>query len=159
MGHVATALDFDFFDARFIYDPVTGSIKNKTQRNTAMIGALSGYVDNNGYRIMRCLGKLYKGHRVAWLLNYGDIDPLLQVDHINCVRHDNRIVNLRLVDHRGNCANRAKKRSLPTGVSWHKPSNKYTAQAVIKGKKKYLGVFSDPDEAHRVYLKALAETE
>ena len=39
----------------------------------------------------------------------------------------------------------------PMGVSYHKNFNKYMAQCSVKGKDKYLGCYSTPEEAHEAY--------
>ena len=44
-------------------------------------------------------------HRVIWIACRGDIPEGLEVDHINGIRTDNRIANLRLVTAVGNKAN------------------------------------------------------
>tara|TARA_R110000772_G_scaffold207522_2_gene318081 strand:- start:2326 stop:3012 length:687 start_codon:yes stop_codon:yes gene_type:complete len=43
------------------------------------------------------------------------------------------------------------------GVSWHKPSKKWTAKIYINGKAKYLGSFKCELEASEAYQKALRE--
>ena len=43
------------------------------------------------------------------------------------------------------------------GVSWYKPSKKWTAQMQINGKKKHLGTFTCELEASEAYQKALRE--
>jgi hypothetical protein len=38
-----------------------------------------------------------KVHRLVWLGFYGKIPKLMTIDHINCCRYDNRLINLRLL--------------------------------------------------------------
>lgn len=45
-----------------------------------------------------------KAHRAAWAIHYGAW-PNGEIDHINRVRADNRIENLRVVTHIENCRN------------------------------------------------------
>jgi hypothetical protein len=58
-------------------------------------------------------------HRIAWLLHTGK-KPVKQIDHINGIRDDNRICNLREATNQENQWNRHKKtgkdRDLPIGV-------------------------------------------
>lgn len=77
--------------------------------------------DENGYLASRLKGRPVKVHHLVWLLTYSHWPrhPLV-LDHINMVRNDNRIANLREVTHQWNCllGKRAKSKSeLPYGVS------------------------------------------
>jgi hypothetical protein len=47
-----------------------------------------------GYVQIKISGKLYHAHRLAWLYVYGYM-PEKEIDHINRIRDDNRIANLR----------------------------------------------------------------
>lgn len=60
----------------------------------------------DGYRKGTLENALYRAHRVIWKLVNGD-EPE-NVDHINGVRTDNRIANLRSVDATGNRRNAAR---------------------------------------------------
>lgn len=57
----------------------------------------SGSLDRDGYLIIKVKGKQYKAHRIVWLLHHGDF-PNGEIDHINRIRTDNRIENLREAD-------------------------------------------------------------
>ena len=79
------------------YNPETGlftwnvynNIKNKTTAGTF----------NDGYIQIKIKQKIYQAHRLAWLYVYGEW-PKGQIDHINGIRDDNRIENLRDVTNR-----------------------------------------------------------
>jgi hypothetical protein len=53
--------------------------------------------DKNGYLLGKIFGKSYRAHRIIWLWVYGKF-PLEEIDHINHIKTDNRIINLRDVD-------------------------------------------------------------
>ena len=58
-------------------------------------GTKAGSISASGYVRIRILGTRYMAHRLAWLHVYG-VPPAQDIDHINRVRSDNRIQNLRL---------------------------------------------------------------
>lgn len=59
--------------------------------NRVKIGDVAGNTNLQGYVAIRVLGKLYKAHRLAWLYVYGEFPR--DIDHINGVKSDNRIVS------------------------------------------------------------------
>ncbi len=76
----------------------------------------------------------------------------LVVDHINSVKHDNRVENLRLVTNRENCSKeKSNLRDLPTGVYYFKKTNKYVSNITINGKKVHLGYFTNIQLAYMAY--------
>lgn len=72
-----------------------------------------------------------------------------QVDHINRNPLDNRKVNLRIVTNYENSTNRKISKNSTTRINGVSPlkSGKYQAYITIKGKRKYLGVYSDLESA------------
>jgi hypothetical protein len=81
-----------------------------------------------------------------------------QVDHINGNGLDNRRKNLRFSTQQQNCMNRIKRDSSASsrykGVSFHKPSGKWRSRIQIDGKLKYLGYFTEEEEAAKAYDNA-----
>lgn len=75
----------------------------------------TGSYDKNGYLILKIKGKQFKAHRVVWFLCNGYF-PKEEIDHINRVRDDNRIENLRLSNRKEQAANTTKKVNPDTGV-------------------------------------------
>jgi hypothetical protein len=76
------------------YEPRFGYFFWKINRGSSKAGDVAGSVCPDGYRLIKVDGKSYKAHRLAWLMTHGEW-PAEQIDHINGVRTDNRIVNLR----------------------------------------------------------------
>jgi hypothetical protein len=110
-----------------------------------------------GYAKIRIQGKEYASHRLAWLYTHGHW-PIGDIDHINGIRNDNRISNLRDVTRSVNCQNQRSARSDNScghlGVSLNKKSGKYQARIWHKGKLLYLGSFVAAEEAHAKYVEA-----
>ena len=105
--------------------------------------------NNWGYLIGRISDRLYKSHRVIWAIFYGDW-PDEHIDHINGIRDDNRIVNLRSVSNAENGMNTklpATNTSGACGVFWHKKNEKWIAQINVNGRRKHIGSFADKNDA------------
>jgi hypothetical protein len=81
------------------------------------------------------------------------------VDHINGDLCDARKGNLRYCTDSQNQANRRKLcGKVPIkGVCVHTQTGKYQAQVKLMGRNHYLGLYDDPEEAGRAYLKKARE--
>lgn len=110
-----------------------------------------------GCKAGRIFGKSHYAHRVAWALSAGDW-PASEIDHINGDRADNRMSNLRAVDHQANMQNKkvyASSTSGCHGVTFHKRMQRWQAKITINKKVRYLGTFDTRDAA--VAARRLAE--
>ena len=125
------------------YDPETGVFLRKKYSSQKRP---CGTVDN-GYLFISVKGKKYKAHHLAWLWAYGKL-PTKIIDHINQVRNDNRICNLRETTHSINSLNSDKN----FGV--YKHHNKFRARVKIGDKQVHLGLFKSEEEARNAYLSA-----
>lgn len=100
----------------------------------------------------------YLAHRVIWKMLHGDEPPM--IDHINGDGFNNTPTNLRATDSAGNARNSRKQPNTTSrfkGVSWSKAANKWQAQIRTDGHVKYLGCFTDEEQAHAAYRRAAAE--
>lgn len=123
-------------------------------------GKVAGSLRPSGYIAINLNKKLYQAHRLAWLYVYGSW-PKTHIDHINCDRQDNRIVNLRDATPSQNIANSRLSAANKTGfkgVSFDKRKGLFRAVLGKNGRQIFLGYFTKPDEAHKAYVKA-AQTE
>ena len=117
--------------------------------NTQFSGKPALIANLNGYKQGCILKTLVYAHRVAWAMHYGAW-PEGEIDHINGDRSDNRILNLRDVPHRENQKNQKLPRhntSRAVGVTWNKNANKWMAQIAVGGENRYLGIYSNIDDA------------
>jgi hypothetical protein len=143
------------------YDPDTGIFTNLTQRRgSAKKGAVAGSKNSKGYIQIEIDSKNYRAHRLAWLYAYGEF-PEKSLDHINEVKGDNRLGNLRLATKQENQHNisslRINNSSGFRGVSRNKKAKKWEAQIAINGRHKHLGHFDTVEEASEAYLVAKRE--
>jgi len=135
------------------YDPNTGVFTWRVHSNVNYVGAVAGCSMGSGYRRLGIAGKRYYEHRLAWLYVYG-VWPTNQIDHINNIKNDNRIRNLREATVSQNHANKSKyKGKLSKGVKKY-PHNKFSASIQVNGKYKYLGIYDTEEQAHAAYCEA-----
>lgn len=107
---------------QFHYNPYTGIFIRKK------LGKKTGSKNNCGYININVNNKTYSAHRLAWLYVHGDWPK--NIDHVNHIRHDNRLVNLRNVTHKENRRNSSlisTNKSGVNGVHWNKNTNKWIA--------------------------------
>jgi hypothetical protein len=106
-------------------------------------------IDNHGYYQGRVCSRHMQAHRVIWAVVKGRW-PSEQIDHINGIRTDNRLQNLREVsvsENRKNQRRRSNNTSGVTGVSWARTKQKWLADIRVNGKQIYIGRFDDFEDA------------
>lgn len=146
-------LTFEEAKELFIYDRETGVIKWRKRARGRRAGLVAGCTNSNGYTRIIINGKLHPAHRIAMLLAYGFCGDELEIDHINHVRNDNRLVNLRFVtrtDNNRNQSRRGDNTSGVTGVFYRKNRRKYETYINVDGVNIYLGAFVTLEEATEV---------
>ena len=117
---------------------------------------------NGYYQVILCKNsdrKIFKVHSlvaICFLNHTPDGTHNVVIDHINEVKTDNRLENLRLIGHRENVSRSMKNNtSTYVGVSWSKNAKKWISQITIEGKTKYLGLFDNEEDANKKYLETL----
>jgi len=129
----------------FRYDPDSGDIfwiekgKGKIKKQAA------GTTELGGYKGIMIDGKRIRSHRIAWALFYGEW-PEDQIDHINGIKSDNRIENLRKASNSQNGKNlpiKSNNTSGCPGVCFDKINNKWRAMIKVNYKTINLGRFID----------------
>jgi hypothetical protein len=140
----------------FDYDETTGIFKNRTTRShNSLKGSTVGSFDKDGYVQIGIGKRKFKAHRLAWLYVFGEW-PSLDIDHINGVRNDNRISNLRVVSKAQNQQSRfAAQKNNRTGYPGVSVFQKYyRARIHVNGRELHLGLYKTPELAAEAYLNA-----
>jgi hypothetical protein len=143
------------------YNPDTGEFTWRIRAAYWLgVGSRAGSVNGKGYRIIGMRGRYYSEHRLAWFYTHG-VWPTHEVDHINRVRTDNRLANLRDVPSHVNYVNRTPRKLKPRPARLPSPyvgvqhtGYKWRADVWHEGRNVYIGAFNTPEEARDAYLEA-----
>jgi hypothetical protein len=141
----------------FTYDPETGIFVRRISRRRARAGDVAGCM-SHGYVVISIDCRMHLAHRLAWLYVHG-VWPSGEIDHINRVRSDNRICNLRDTTRPENAQNKPVQRNNKSGyrgVSKYKQTNFWQARIKTNGRQIYLGHFATPEAASAAYAAAAA---
>tara|TARA_Y100000815_G_scaffold272134_1_gene300342 strand:+ start:45 stop:605 length:561 start_codon:yes stop_codon:yes gene_type:complete len=124
--------------------------------NTRYAGKEAGNRAADGYIDVRLLGiGLFQAHRICYAIAHGHWPDIC--DHIDGIRDNNRITNLRSVDSSANsrnCAKNCRNSSGRGGVSWLKASRKWLAFINVNGKRIHLGHHENFEDAVSARAKA-----
>lgn len=138
----------------FNYDPETGLFAWKDTGRPAFTSRTA-----KGYPVGNADGKKYYAHRMAWLITTGEW-PTGQIDHINGVNDDNRLINLRDIPRAENQRNmKISTRNVSgiMGVYYIERLKKWGAYIRADGKSKYCGLYATKEEAALVRKRAEIE--
>ena len=141
----------------FKYNSKTGDLIRKTTiKAHAKKGDIIKQKDSKGYLKTRVDGTRYSVHRLIYKMYYGVEDVSKQIDHINGIRDNNRIKNLRLVEQSENQKNSFLRKDNKTGsVGVFKTSfNSWTAYIQANKKYNHLGTFKTKEDAVKARKKA-----
>lgn len=133
-----------------------------TSWRTRFGGKAAGKTRPDGYISIRITteagSRSFMAHRLAWLFTHGKW-PDSQIDHMNGVRTDNRIANLRDVPARLNMRNTKTPTDSKTGVpgvTWSAHAKRWLVRANLTGKTKNLGYYLNFEDAVAARDRAVA---
>lgn len=124
-----------------------------------ILGSVAGSQRSSGYISIGIDGKNYMAHRLAWIYVHGHL-PESGIDHVNGVKTDNRIANLRKANQSENLQNQTictRNTSGVQGVSWSKIARKWHAYISLNRKRVNLGLYSNIEDAATARKKAKSE--
>jgi hypothetical protein len=133
-----------------------GVLVRKVRASNQPAGTVAGSIANTGYVMISIDRRDYLAHRLVWLHFRGEW-PDGDLDHINGIKHDNRIENLRLATKMQNMANIGRFSSNTSGakgVHWLASKRKWQARIRIDGRRVHLGYFDTLTAAAKAYDEA-----
>lgn len=149
---------------RLNYDSESGVLTWKTTNRYLgwdKVGTVAGHEHKVNaksgatYLVVKIDGDTVMAHRAAWALYYGEY-PELCVDHINCDKKDNRIVNLRLAtlsEQQQNKPTPKNNTSGYKGVTWNEKRGEWLVRIMVEGKRKHIGWFKTAEEGFAKYCE------
>lgn len=136
----------------FHYDPATGIFTRKVRTsNRVKVNEVAGLRKPSRYVLICVDGRQYRAHRLAWLYVHGE-PPNGDLDHINRIKTDNRIANLREATRKQNMENTGAQKNSATGVKgvhWDAVREKWASTIHHHGKTIAGGRFDSIDQATR----------
>lgn len=153
----------DWVKENLRYDPDKGYLWWTKRVGGRPLDRPAGNLNTIGYIVISCrhegVDKRFYAHRLAWFLHHG-VWPKDQIDHINNLRDDNRLVNLREAtgaENNKNLKAREGGTSKYKGVSWFKRDCKWLARIGVNKENIFLGYYDNEQEAALAYNKAALE--
>lgn len=142
------------------YDPQTGIFTRLVFKRGIQTRDIdhTGNVNAQGYIVIGINRKQFLAHRLAWLYVHGHFPKY--IDHINRIKTDNRLINLRSVTHSQNHENvmtRKDNTSGHKGVHFYKPYQRWQVYINHEGKRYTLGYRDTFEEAVQAYQEAAAD--
>jgi hypothetical protein len=137
------------------YNPQSGQLFWRlNRRGQKPAGTEAGTLAQDGYIKIRIDGLSYQAHRLIWLYAYGEW-PKEEIDHIDLVKSNNALLNLREASHTQNMQNVAsRKKEGKKGAHFDKRRNHWYSSIRIQGKQKRIGTFPTERLAHKAYMAA-----
>ena len=152
----AKILPIETLQRLFRYEHETGNVYWIAEGKGRIKKKAAGTVVKAGYIGIMIDGKRYYAHRIAWALHHGK-HPIDQLDHINGIKTDNRIVNLRQASNLQNGKNIKTKRnntSGHSGVVFCKQTGKWRVMIKVNSKSIHFGRYENLYDAVAIRKKS-----
>lgn len=110
----------------------------------------------SGYIHIEFLKKVWKAHRIIWIMHFGEIPDGMVIDHVDNNGTNNLLSNLRLATRQENNRNSVKRKGSKSkykGVSWHAGQQKWNAVIQVDGVRHHIASFDNEEEAHKAYCE------
>lgn len=135
------------------YEPETGLFSWRFDGKHVKAGDPAGSSTGRGYWKLRLNGVDVSAHRLAWFYVHG-VWPVQKIDHINRVKSDNRIKNLRDVSAKINSHNvTVKSKRIGLQGVMRDEAGHFHATIRFEGCQLVSSRLKSPAEAHLLYLK------
>lgn len=140
--------EYQNFHKHFFVDFHTGQLfwKHISKYHKEKVGRKAGWFNSYGYRYVKLGGQQYPVHHVVWCMWFGNL-PEQDIDHINGLKFDNRLTNLREVSRKTNVENTPARSSNKLGV---KHIRKLCGGFQVRVGGKSYGVFDNIEEAIKI---------
>lgn len=143
-----------------LFEIRNGVLVWKQTKGRCRAGHVAGTYQKGEHSKVTYRRKPYAAHRIVWVMTYGDIHPMMVIDHINGEPSDNRVENLRMVTPQVNSLNSSKadRRSVSGVRGVHEKRRngvtRFYARILIDGKQTSLGAYDTAEEAGIAYAIA-----
>lgn len=152
MANQDSTLTQEYLNSLFYYKD--GNLYSKIDRykTTLKKDTLVKCYLQSGY-LRTCINyKSYRIHRLIFMMHYGYMPT--QIDHINGIKDDNRIENLRDVNHSQNQLNKGIQKNNTSGIkNVTFENNRWRVRTTINGKLKSFGSYEDWELAELVAIE------
>jgi hypothetical protein len=147
----------DNLQSRFheLFAYADGKLIRKVSVGASKAGSIVSYKEPNGYLRVRIDGKRYTVHQVVFCMQHGFIPKML--DHINGIKDDNRIENLREANPSQNGYNKPLGKMCKSGVKnvkWVLHMKKWQVRLRVNKTPKIVGYFDNLELAELVAIEA-----
>ena len=134
-----------------LFEYTDGKLIRKISKGNTKAGSSIGNFRKDGYLQAEINRHKYLLHRLIYIYHYGTAPKY--IDHINGIKSDNKIENLRSATYSENNRNAKRRKNSSSGVknvSWYPNAQKWAVRIYYEGKNKYFGSFDTKEEAETV---------